>query len=182
MASRNGRTGALLLFMVNSITGLRVVLIPFFIYFETYHKHVAALVIVIVIITTDIADGFFARLLDSVSKAGGIFDSLADFIVVISLFSFFFFTGALPLSIPVMVLLSFAAYSVNCLLNKSIIYTKFGSASGFLCMSAIAVFCGARAFFPDYEGYTMLAVSCACIAYLAIASAENFIMIFKRII
>lgn len=182
MASRNGLTGTLLLVMVNSITGLRVILVPFFICFEVFQKHAAALAIMIVIIATDIADGFFARLLHSVSEAGGIFDSLADFIVVFSLFSFFFFSKALPVSIPAMVLLSFAVYSVNCLLNRSIIYTKFGSASGFICMSAIAVFCGARAFFPGIEGFAGITVTYACVSYLAIASAENFIMIFKRFI
>ncbi len=166
---------------VNCITGLRVVLIPFFIFSESGHNYFLSLALVVVIFATDIADGFLARLLDAVSMPGGIFDSLADFMVVFTLFTYFSIEKVLPFIVPAMVLLSFSIYSINCLLNKKIVYTKLGSASGFLCMLALAILCISRVFLPGSFEFARQVVIYFCSFYLSLAFIENCILILRKI-
>jgi len=168
------------LIFVNCLTGLRVLLVPFFLLSEANKNYKLSFTLVIVMFVSDIADGFFARSLNSVSTGGAIFDSTADFFVVISLSVTFFLEKALPAVIPIMVILSFAVYSINCILNRSIVYTRLGLASGFLCMLSLSAFCGFRVFFTQCSATAGTAVTYLCVFYLGLSAIENCLIILKR--
>jgi phosphatidylglycerophosphate synthase len=168
------------LIFVNCLTGLRVLLVPFFLLSEANKNYKLSFTLVTVMFISDIADGFFARSLNSVSRGGAIFDSIADFFVVISLSVTFFLEKALPPVIPIMVILSFAVYSINCILNRSIVYTRLGLASGFLCMLSFAAFCGFRVFFLHSTVTAGIAITYLCVIYLGLSAIENCLIILKR--
>jgi CDP-diacylglycerol--glycerol-3-phosphate 3-phosphatidyltransferase len=74
----------------NSITILRILLLPFLIYFSydyfSYKSHkIYVLIFAIVIFLTDFLDGFIARILGQETKLGKYFDPIADMLTIISL-------------------------------------------------------------------------------------------------
>ena len=171
---------AVRIIFVNCITGIRVILIPFFILSEMEKNYISSLSLVIVMLATDIADGFFARKLDAVSSLGGVFDNLADFAVVFSLFTFFSLEKVLSAAIPAAILVSFSVYSINCLTRVKIVYTKFGRATGFICMLILAIVCTGRVFLPACVGLISLPLTLFFIAYFGLSAIENIIYIIRR--
>ncbi len=71
-------------FLPNSLTILRVIAIPFFIYSILINKPMIGLIIFVGASITDYFDGLIARKLNIVSNFGKLMDPLADKILVIS--------------------------------------------------------------------------------------------------
>ena len=73
--------------LANKITTLRILLIPFFIFFIYSHKEYGFLIAAIIFLVcaiTDFIDGYIARKQNSVSVFGKVFDPIADKILVLS--------------------------------------------------------------------------------------------------
>ena len=73
--------------LANKITILRILLIPFFIFFVYSHNeygYLIAALIFFVCAITDFVDGYIARKQNTVSLFGKVFDPIADKILVIS--------------------------------------------------------------------------------------------------
>ena len=70
----------------NSLTILRILLIPVFVGFMTYGRYGAALVALVCAGVTDALDGLVARLTDQRTKLGEILDPLADKLLLTSAF------------------------------------------------------------------------------------------------
>jgi len=81
----------------NSLSFLRIILIPWFLYyFHTGHFN-TAIVIMIVAVLTDWFDGQTARWTNEVSELGKILDPLADKLCLASVAVYFLYIGALPI-------------------------------------------------------------------------------------
>jgi phosphatidylserine synthase len=70
----------------NSITLIRVVLIPFFINLMIYGYYRAALAVFVVACITDALDGMIARLMKSKTDLGAFLDPMADKLLIVSAF------------------------------------------------------------------------------------------------
>lgn len=68
----------------NILTMLRILLIPFFIYYFINESFMVAFIIFIVASVTDFFDGYLARKLQVISNFGKIMDPLADKLLVLS--------------------------------------------------------------------------------------------------
>ena len=73
-------------FLANLITFSRIVFIPFLIIGELQEKYVQSLIIILLISMSDIIDGMVAKQAGNNCKGGDIFDVVADFMVVLSIF------------------------------------------------------------------------------------------------
>jgi CDP-diacylglycerol---glycerol-3-phosphate 3-phosphatidyltransferase len=81
----------------NVLTALRVVLLLPFLYFasrEDNASRIATLVTFLLAVLTDLADGYFARLLDSVTDVGNVLDVLADRLLIVVALVFLMHDGA----------------------------------------------------------------------------------------
>ena len=81
----------------NSLSFLRIILIPWFIYFFHTGHIETAIIIMIVALLTDWFDGKAARWTNDVSEMGKILDPLADKLCLASVALYFLWIGQLPL-------------------------------------------------------------------------------------
>lgn len=85
----------------NILTSLRIILIPFYIFFLTIEEpssRLIAIIIFTVAALSDLLDGYLARKLSQDSKLGRFLDPLADkFLVISTLFVFFYLDNQIPL-------------------------------------------------------------------------------------
>lgn len=81
----------------NFLSVLRIVLIPWFLYFFHTGRHTVAIIIMIVAVLSDWFDGQAARWTNDVSEMGKILDPLADKLCLASVAVYFFVIGQLPL-------------------------------------------------------------------------------------
>lgn len=81
----------------NSLSFLRILLIPFFLYYLDNGHLTVAIVIMMVAVLSDWFDGHAARWTNEVSEMGKILDPLADKLCLASVAVYFFFKGDLPL-------------------------------------------------------------------------------------
>ncbi len=86
------------LFLIPNLLSLtRIVLIPFVLLFFSCDSLVFAFTMLTFILLTDFFDGYLARKLHQTSDIGAILDPIADKLVVLSFFGFFFYQGVAPL-------------------------------------------------------------------------------------
>ncbi|HIH25534.1 CDP-alcohol phosphatidyltransferase family protein [Candidatus Woesearchaeota archaeon] len=72
----------------NLFTSLRILLLPFLVYYINLHNTFMSLIFIIIITSTDFFDGFFARRFNQVTSFGAKFDTVADAsFMVVSLLS-----------------------------------------------------------------------------------------------
>ena len=81
----------------NIITLSRILILFPAIYFLNQESYWVAGILLIFLFATDFLDGFLARRLNLRSQLGSILDPIADKIVVLALFIYYFSTGAVPL-------------------------------------------------------------------------------------
>ncbi len=88
----------------NLVTAIRIILAPVFIIFLMNDELTSALVVFLVCIASDGADGMIARLLDQKSKLGSYLDPLADKLLLVAAFVVLAARGNLPSWLTVMVI------------------------------------------------------------------------------
>ncbi len=88
----------------NSITLIRVVLIPFFINLMIYGYYRAALAVFVVACITDALDGLIARLMKSKTDLGAFLDPMADKLLIVSAFVTLVLLKMLPVWLAIIVI------------------------------------------------------------------------------
>jgi len=93
----------------NKISVFRIFSVPFFIACLHYahefpYLRLAALGIFILAVISDAVDGYIARKSKTKSKAGAILDPLADKLLLVSAFLYFFFAGEFPFWVVLIVI------------------------------------------------------------------------------
>lgn len=80
----------------NTLTAIRLVLIPVFVFFLIEKEYTLALACFIIAGVTDAIDGFFARLLNQKTKVGAILDPIADKLLLNTSYIAFYLIGEIP--------------------------------------------------------------------------------------
>src|SRR2546428_11469794 len=88
----------------NSLTVLRIILIPFFVGFLIYGHYGLALLTLIVAGITDILDGVIARMANQRTKLGAYLDPLADKLLLTSAFVTLSILHLVPIWVAIIVL------------------------------------------------------------------------------
>ena len=102
----------------NSITLIRVILIPFFVDLMIYRYHRAALLVFIAACLTDALDGMIARLTNSKTELGAFLDPMADKLLIVSSFV----TLAILAKIPVWLVIIVVSRDIILTLGSMVIY------------------------------------------------------------
>ena len=102
----------------NSITLVRIILIPFFIDFMIYGYYRPALLVFVTACLTDALDGTIARLTNSKTELGAFLDPMADKLLIVSSFV----TLAILAKIPVWLVIIVVSRDIILTLGGMVIY------------------------------------------------------------
>lgn len=168
-------------FLANLITFSRIVFIPFLIISELQEKYVQSLIIILLISMSDIIDGMVAKQVGNNCKGGDIFDIVADFMVVLSIFVLWYLKQRVSIYIIFLILFSFITFGYISFLKKKIVKNKIGKYVGAVCFLGITVIIFTRLYFKEmYIGSQNLVVIIISI-YLIISIVENIRSIIKEV-
>jgi CDP-diacylglycerol---glycerol-3-phosphate 3-phosphatidyltransferase len=102
--------------MANALTAIRLLLVVPFAFFMArgeMHSAVWALIVWVVALATDFADGPIARHRGTVSALSGAFDHTSDFLFVVSGLFAGAFRGVFPWILPICITAAFAQYVID---------------------------------------------------------------------
>jgi len=129
---------------------------------------------------SDLIDGRVARSRENKCKGGDIFDFVADFLVIFSIFMLWYLEQKVSLYIVFLILFSFIAFSYIVFVKKRVVKNKIGQYVGAVCFSGIIVIFLARLYFEKiYLGLTNLVLVIISI-YLIISIVENIWNVIKK--
>ncbi len=130
---------------------------------------------------SDIIDGIVAKQAGNNCKGGDIFDIVADFMVVLSVFVLWYLKQRVSVYIIFLILLSFITFGYISFLKKKIVKNKIGKYVGAVCFLGITVIIFTRLYFKEiYIGSQNLVVIIISI-YLIISIIENIRSIIKKV-
>ena len=87
----------------NFLTLIRILSIPFFLVYLSYHRYLEALIIFIIGGVTDFLDGLAARLMKQQTPLGAYLDPIADKLLVITSFIVLGVIGGIPMWLAIIV-------------------------------------------------------------------------------
>jgi CDP-diacylglycerol--glycerol-3-phosphate 3-phosphatidyltransferase len=130
---------------------------------------------------SDIIDGMVAKQAKSSCKGGDIFDIVADFMVVLSIFVLWYLKQMVSVYIILLILLSFISFGYISFLKKKIAKNKIGKYVGAVCFSGITVIIFTRLYLEEiYISLQNLVVIIISI-YLIISIIESIRSIIKEV-
>ena len=168
-------------FLANLITFSRIAFIPFLIISELQEKYVQSLIIILLISMSDIVDGMVARQAGNNCKGGDIFDVVADFMVVLSIFVLWYLKQMVSVYIILLILLSFISFVHISFLKKKIVKNKIGKYVGAVCFLGITVIIFTRLYFKEICIGLQNPVIIIISIYLIISIIENIRSITKEV-
>lgn len=87
----------------NFLTLIRILTIPFFLVYLSYHRYWEALIVFIIGGVTDFLDGLAARLMKQQTALGAFLDPIADKLLVVTSFVMLGLNGGIPMWLAVVV-------------------------------------------------------------------------------
>ena len=168
-------------FLANLITFSRIAFIPFLIISELQEKYVLSLIIMLLISMTDIIDGMVAKQAENNCKGGDIFDIVADFMVVLSIFVLWYLKQMVSAYIIFLILFSFITFGYISFLKKKIVKNKIGKYVGAVCFLGITVIIFSRLYFKEIHVSSQNLVVVIISIYLIISIIENIRSIIKEV-
>ncbi len=102
-----------LILIPTSISSLRIIALPAFVYLFNQRNTVACLGLLAFCAATDFFDGFFARKLNATSRFGSYYDATTDFILMLGVFTFFFFLGFYSIWLLVLIIAAFSQFIIT---------------------------------------------------------------------
>jgi cardiolipin synthase len=143
----------------NLLTGLRLLLVPCFLWASVRGMYLTALVIFVSAAVTDIVDGMIARRLNVSSRLGALLDPAADKTLMVSGFLFYTFAAKLPVvEIPTWLTFTIFIRDFMIAIFAYLMYTRVqvsrfppsvaGKASTVLQAVTLGVVMGVNAFAP----------------------------------
>jgi len=137
--------------------------------------------IILLISISDIIDGMVAKQAESNCKGGDIFDIVADFMVVLSIFVLWYLKQIVSVYIIFLILFSFISFVYTSFLKKKIVKNKIGKYVGAVCFSGITIIIFTRLclkeIYISVQNLTLIFIS----IYLIISIIENIRSIAKEI-
>jgi CDP-diacylglycerol--glycerol-3-phosphate 3-phosphatidyltransferase/cardiolipin synthase len=95
------------------ITSLRIIFLPLFIYVFFLDLKALSFLIFVFLSLTDLADGYVARKMNVSSSKGAYFDTIADFILILSAFTIFAIKGFYPYWILGLIIFMFLQFVLS---------------------------------------------------------------------
>ncbi|MBA7560909.1 hypothetical protein ES708_02543 [subsurface metagenome] len=130
---------------------------------------------------SDIIDGMVAKQAESSCKGGDIFDVIADFMVVLSIFVLWYLKQMVSAYIIFLILFSFITFGYISFLKKKIIKNKIGKYVGAVCFLGITVIIFTRLYFKEMYIVSQNLVVVIISIYLIISIIENIRSIIKEV-
>lgn len=146
---------------------------------ELQEKYFQSLMIILLISMSDIVDGMLAKQAKSSIKGGDIFDIVADFMVVLSIFMLWYFKQRVSAYIIFLILLSFISFVYISFLKKKIVKNKIGKYVGAVCFLGITVIIFTRLYFKEIFISVQNLVVIIISIYLIVSIIENVWSIIK---
>ncbi|WP_414469491.1 CDP-alcohol phosphatidyltransferase family protein [Methanobacterium sp. ACI-7] len=157
------------------ITSLRIILLPLVLYLFFIDLRILSFVIFILLALTDVFDGYIARKMNLCSSLGAYFDTIADFILILSIFSAFVIVGIYPIWLLILIIFMFLQFVLTSKV-KMPVYDPVGKYFGtFLYASAMITI-----LFQNSELYYIILVSIAIFAFISLSSRYLFLFIRWR--
>jgi len=139
------------------------------------------MMIILLISMSDVIDGMVARQAVSNCKGGDIFDTVADFMVVLSVFVLWSLKQRVFTYIIILILFSFITFGYISFLKKKIVKNKIGKYVGAVCFSGITVIIFTRLYFKEIYISLQNLVVIIISVYIIISIIENIRSIMKEI-
>lgn len=118
------------------LSGLRIILAFILFYCYLNEMRVVSIIIFIIALFTDYLDGFIARKLKVTSNYGAYLDTIADFVLIVTIFLAFVIVGLYPYWILILIVFMFLQFILTSGIKKPI-YDPIGKYYGaFLFASA----------------------------------------------
>ncbi len=130
---------------------------------------------------TDIIDGMVAKQAENNCKGGDIFDIVADFMVVLSIFVLWYLKQMVSVYIIFLILFSFITFGYISFLKKKIVKNKIGKYVGAVCFLGITVIIFSRLYFKEIHISSQNLVVIIISIYLIISIIENIRSIIKEV-
>lgn len=177
----------------NILSMLRIIAIPFFVYFFLAKKYIIALVIIFISGITDLFDGKIARRFNQISKLGKLLDPAADKLTEITvtlvyfrefqnsnekalkLFSYVFLLFILKEL--TMLIGSFVLLSMDIVPQAAIIYGKVATVVFYLVMGLLMLFAPGFGAFAKFwtMPHSLLMILVAISAFLTLAAFTSYL-------
>ena len=132
----NART-AFRLAIPNSITFLRLLVLPHLIWSFYHEINFAIYLLFLFSIGSDLADGYIARKIAAKSKFGANLDAVVDFIFINGMYLVFILNGFYQSWIMVLIILMFLQFLLSNHFSKKVIYDPIGRYYGSLLYGGI---------------------------------------------
>ena len=97
----------------NALSGMRLLIAPLMVWMLLSGWFAVALVLFIVAVASDLADGYLARTLGQVTRLGRVLDHSADAVLVCGICSVYAYFGSLPVLLPLLIGFSFVQYVLD---------------------------------------------------------------------
>jgi phosphatidylglycerophosphate synthase len=102
----------------NAVTAVRVLLLPVMLGSIATHQRILAVLVFLVVAASDYFDGRIARHYGAESRAGRVFDHVADIAFILATLGLYVMLGVVPWWVPVSIGLSFAVYVSDSVLRS----------------------------------------------------------------
>jgi phosphatidylglycerophosphate synthase len=154
----------------NIITGLRLVILPHLVYSFNHQITLVAYALFLLVIGTDLVDGYFARKFGSISNLGAFLDVIVDFIFISGMYLVFIINGTYSSWILVVIILVFTQFILSNLYVKQTIYDPVGKYYGSLLFGGI----GLTLLFSNQLIYDIVTYGIAISTIICITSRLSF--------
>jgi phosphatidylglycerophosphate synthase len=131
--------------VANAVTTLRVFLLPAMLWAVAQQDATLAGLVFLTVAASDYFDGRVARLYGVESRAGRIFDHVADIVFILSTLGLYVALGVVPWWVPASIALSFTVYVGDSVLHSrhrgapELIGSRIGHAGGILNYTLIGI-------------------------------------------
>ncbi len=162
----------------NILTGIRILLIPLFIFLYPRSHEMAAVVFLTACIT-DIADGCIARKFNAISVFGTLFDPLADKLLQVSAVVCMYLEGIMSLAVVVVVIIKEVVMMTGAtilLFKKTVIPSNIIGKGATVLVSAGVILCVAIGTRVEY----FIKVTEIVIIVAAVVSLATYMTLFAK--
>ncbi len=97
----------------NKLTAVRIFLVPVVFILLTRGRTTIGIILSLVAITTDVVDGYLARILHQRSLLGTMLDPVGDILLTLALFLFLFMQGTVPLWLFILLVIRYLQFFVG---------------------------------------------------------------------
>jgi cardiolipin synthase len=160
----------------NIITILRLVVLPYLVYSFNHQLTIAAFILFLFSISTDIIDGYVARKLGFASKLGAYLDVTVDFLFIIVMYLTFSFKEIYSPWVLIIIVFVFTQFFVSNIILKRTIYDPIGKYFGSILFGGI----GLTILFSDQLIYTLVTTLIVIAALASLLSRFIFLLHQKK--